>query len=84
MLFNLFLRIYKVNIQYTTQFDLNNEAINVNIHIKRFTMDTIWNCAFGIDIDLQKKTNNLYFDKCEAHFRIASEFPFVMHLISKY
>ena len=29
-------------------------------------MDTIWNCAFGLDIDLQKDRNNEYLKKSEA------------------
>ncbi len=31
-------------------------------------MDTIWNVAFGVDIDLQNDLNNDYFDKCEIMF----------------
>ena len=31
-------------------------------------MDTIWNCAFGVDIDIQNNPNNDYFTKCESAF----------------
>ncbi len=31
-------------------------------------MDTIWNCAFGIDIDIQNNPENEYFTKCETVF----------------
>jgi hypothetical protein len=31
-------------------------------------MDTIWNCAFGIDIDVQNNPENEYFTKCEKVF----------------
>ncbi len=31
-------------------------------------MDTIWNCAFGVDIDLQNDTQNEYFTKAEMFF----------------
>jgi hypothetical protein len=31
-------------------------------------MDTIWNCAFGIDIDIQNNPENEYFTKCEKVF----------------
>ncbi len=46
-------------------------------------MDTIWNTAFGIDIDLQNKRNNLYFDKCEQFFRNAADLPLITYLISR-
>ena len=31
-------------------------------------MDTIWNSAFGVDIDIQNNPENEYFDKCEKVF----------------
>jgi hypothetical protein len=31
-------------------------------------MDTIWNCAFGVDIDIQNNPNNIYFTKAEQVF----------------
>ena len=40
----------------------------MNRFYKRFTMDTIWNCAFGIDIDIQNNPENEYFTKCEKVF----------------
>lgn len=34
-------------------------------------MDSIWNCAFGVDIDLQNaKDNNKYFDNSVAVFKV--------------
>lgn len=36
---------------------------------KRFTMDTIWNCAFGVDIQVQDNPDNEYFVKCEQFFK---------------
>lgn len=32
-------------------------------------MDTIWNCAFGVDIDLQNNPENEYFNRCEKVFK---------------
>lgn len=43
-------------------------------------MDTIWNCAFGYDIDLQNNPNNSYFYKCEGVFRQGLELRFVNYL----
>lgn len=47
-------------------------------------MDTIWNCAFGIDIDLQNNPDNPYFHKCENHFKIAAEFSLPLYLLSNF
>ena len=33
--------------------------------MKRFTMDTIWQAAYGVDIDVQNKHDNFYFTQCE-------------------
>ena len=32
-------------------------------------MDTIWNCAFGLDIDLQNNPNSPYLTKCEQFMK---------------
>lgn len=44
------------------------KEMNIYGFYKRFTMDTIWNCAFGVDIDLQRNPENEYFKKCEQIF----------------
>ncbi len=43
-------------------------------------MDTIWNCAFGLDIDVQNQPNNDYFTKCEQVFSNSWKFNFPMYL----
>jgi len=48
--------------------DENIGEVNFHMYLKRFTMDTIWNCAFGLDIDLQNDLDNIYFKKSEAIF----------------
>nr|QEV83808.1 cytochrome P450 [Brachionus rotundiformis] len=45
-----------------------NKEVNVSEYFKRFTMDSIWNCAFGVDINMQYEKDNLYFKKCEEIF----------------
>lgn len=37
-------------------------------------MDTIWNCAFGLDIDLQNNPKNEYFVNSENLFRLLQRF----------
>ncbi len=37
-------------------------------------MDTIWNCAFGLDIDLQNNPNNEYFKNSEKVFQMTNSF----------
>jgi len=37
-----------------------NEPFDIYAYFKRFTMDTIWSCAFGIDTDMQNNINSPY------------------------
>ena len=48
---------------------------NLNVYIiksflKRYTMDTIWNCAYGIDINSQDEPENKYFHAAEKVNRL--------------
>lgn len=54
--------------------------INISSYLKRFTMDTIWNCAFGLDIDLQNDPDNLYLRNCESFFRLTAYPGFFSYL----
>lgn len=36
------------------------EPFNIYAYFKRFTMDTIWSCGFGIDTDMQNNVNDPY------------------------
>ena len=51
-------------------------------YFKRFTMDSIWNCAFGLDVDVQNNPNNIYYTKSEEHFASLVNFPFLYYIIS--
>ena len=46
-------------------------------------MDTIWNCAFGLDIDLQHNPQNPYFVNCEKVFASISQLNLPSYLGSK-
>lgn len=48
--------------------DEQNKEINITEFLKRFTMDTIWNCAFGIDSDILHDPQNEYFTTMEKVF----------------
>lgn len=37
-----------------------NQPFDIYTYFKRFTMDTIWSCAFGLDTDMQNNNDNLY------------------------
>lgn len=50
------------------------EEISINMYMKRFTMDTIWNCAFGLDIDLQNDPENPYLINSNSHFKAFENF----------
>jgi hypothetical protein len=53
--------------------------INIHEHLKRFTMNTIWNCAFGVDIDLQDDPENIYLKKCEEVFDKTSNLNMIQY-----
>jgi hypothetical protein len=46
-------------------------------------MDTIWNCAFGLDIDLQNNPDNQYLQKSEKVFTNAAQFTLPMYIGSR-
>ena len=37
-----------------------DEPFDIYAYFKRFTMDTIWSCGFGIDTDMQNNVNDPY------------------------
>lgn len=45
-------------------------------------MDTLWNCTYGIDINVQNKPNNEYFKASEKIFSDAFKFKFLKILSS--
>lgn len=61
----------------------SEEEISINIYMKRFTMDTIWNCAFGLDIDLQNNPENPYLVESNQIFRDLSKLSFFRILLCK-
>nr|QEV83793.1 cytochrome P450 [Brachionus rotundiformis] len=67
-----------------TQTMENNTEIEIDISefFKRFTMDSIWNCAFGIDVDIQNKTENKYYDHCEEMFSFLAKPKFLDFTLS--
>ena len=46
-------------------------------------MDTIWNCAFGLDNDLQNDLDNIYYNRSEAVFTMTTKFNLFFFLSSK-
>jgi thromboxane-A synthase len=38
----------------------NNQPFDIYSYFKRFTMDTIWSCGFGLDTDMQNNIDNTY------------------------
>lgn len=49
--------------------ETSNSDIKVSDFFDRLTMDTIFNCAFGIDIDPQKDPNNLFMTEGLRYFK---------------
>lgn len=57
------------------------KTFNIITYFKRFTMDTIWNCAFGVDINVQDRTkNNDYFNKCEEFVKLINGSALIMQI----
>jgi len=56
------------------------EEMNVAEYFDRLTMDTIWNCAFGVDIDSQNNPNNPFFVKAVEHFKQRALYTFSLKL----
>ena len=44
-------------------------------------MDSIWNCAFGLDNDMQNDPNNLFMEKSVEMVKDTSKFP-ILRLLS--
>nr|ATW72310.1 cytochrome p450 CYP3045C19 [Brachionus calyciflorus] len=66
---------------------LENEQekeINITNFLKRFTMDSIWNCAFGVDANIQYNPDNEYFVKCEKTFQLLGKPDNLPTLIGMY
>ena len=45
------------------------ELFDIYAFFKRFTMDTIWSCGFGLDTNVQNDVNNPYLLYCQRHFK---------------
>jgi len=50
----------------------NNQPFDIYAYFKRFTMDTIWSCGFGLDTDMQNNINNLYLVHSQQVFEEAN------------
>ncbi|CAF1489845.1 unnamed protein product [Adineta steineri] len=44
------------------------ESFDIYAYFKRFTMDTIWSCGFGLDTDMQNNVNDPYLANSEKMF----------------
>ena len=49
-----------------------DKDVNITETLKRYSLDAIWNCAFGIDINIQESDNDIhYYKKCEEMFSLS-------------
>nr|UOU03273.1 cytochrome P450 3045C1-1 [Brachionus rubens] len=62
---------------------VSEQEINISEYFKKFTMDSIWNCAFGVDVDIQNNPDNEYFKRCEALFEFLA-IPNFLNYIANY
>lgn len=47
----------------------NNEPFDIYSYYKRFTMDSIWSCAFGLETDMQNNTDDPYLINSQRVFQ---------------
>ena len=47
-------------------------------------MDTIWQAAYGVDIDIQNNHENFYYSQSEKIFRDAGNFTFAHYFASRF
>ncbi|CAF1169661.1 unnamed protein product [Rotaria sp. Silwood1] len=59
----------------TEQYQLG-EPFDIYAFLKRFTMDTIWSCAFGLDTDMQNNPNDPYLIQSQRVF--SAEYSFMI------
>ncbi len=51
--------------------------------LKRFTLDTIWNCGFGMDRNMQTTNNgDIYIEKSFTNAKMLASFSFLMYISS--
>ncbi len=48
--------------------DNKGEPFDIYAYFKRFTMDTIWSCGFGVDTDMQNNINDPYLIRSQNIF----------------
>lgn len=49
-----------------------DREFNIVETLKRYSLDAIWNCAFGFDINVQQSEKDIdYYRKCEKFFKNA-------------
>lgn len=48
-----------------------DQELNVAETLKKYSLDAIWNCGFGVDIDIQQNDRDVeFFKRCEQFFKI--------------
>lgn len=62
----------------------SDQNIEITEMTKRFSMDIIWNCAFGVNTDIQHTQKNPFYEKCEAVEEYFAEFSILMQLASMF
>ena len=58
-----------------------NEPFDIYAYFKRFTMDSIWSCGFGLDTDMQDNSNNPYLIHSQQIFNDVIRFDVIAALL---
>ena len=61
-----------------------NKEVNIKSYLSRFTMDTICNCAFGMDIDCLKNPDNAFYVHASGFFDKITKYQMPILLSSEW
>jgi hypothetical protein len=62
--------------------NIDNE-IDFSDHIGRMTMDAVFNCLFGVDVDVQSDPSSMYLTRTRAGVQDGTEFTAFYKFLSK-
>jgi cytochrome P450 len=54
------------------------QPFDIYAYFKRFTMDTIWSCGFGVDADMQNNINDPYLIHSQDFFKPRLRFVIIL------
>jgi hypothetical protein len=60
-----------------------NNELNFSEHIDRMTMDAVFNCLFGVEVDIQNDPDNSYLLRARVAIRESNKYTPLFKFFSK-